>query len=365
MEVQVHLLLLLSVILSSDAEKEKNLTAIEGGSITFPQPVLQRGSLIYGGLNIAMVTERKAEIPRDPWKDKVHWNNTTGFFTITELQTSDSGIYSVDAMNGDAAVYKLTVFVIISSNAETEKNLTAIEGGSITFPQPVFQLGSLIYGGMNIAMVTERKANIPRDPWKDKVHWNNTTGIFTITELQTSDSGIYTVHAMNGDAAFYKLTVFEPILILPVVRVNVTTESCTLLCAVEKPAGTTLWWSKDRKKVKQSSSSLSLPLTITQDFSSSYKCEAATPAEVKSLEVIVTELCSEGKNSEDENTDQTNAVGTKVAISVVLTLLVLGSLAGFLIVRKRFKKGQSTPPGTTFTTSNTTSGPEQPVNNLC
>ncbi|XP_075870743.1 uncharacterized protein LOC142880634 isoform X4 [Nelusetta ayraudi] len=208
MEVQVHLLLLLSVILSSDAEKEKNLTAIEGGSITFPQPVLQRGSLIYGGLNIAMVTERKAEIPRDPWKDKVHWNNTTGFFTITELQTSDSGIYSVDAMNGDAAVYKLTVFVIISSNAETEKNLTAIEGGSITFPQPVFQLGSLIYGGMNIAMVTERKANIPRDPWKDKVHWNNTTGIFTITELQTSDSGIYTVHAMNGDAAFYKLTVF-------------------------------------------------------------------------------------------------------------------------------------------------------------
>ncbi|XP_075870704.1 uncharacterized protein LOC142880622 isoform X3 [Nelusetta ayraudi] len=247
----------------------------------------------------------------------------------------------------------LYLIVIISSNAEKEKNLTGIEGGSITFPKPVLQRGYLANGRRVIASVTERKAKIPRDPWKDKVHWNNTTGIFTITELQTSDSGIYAVDVMKGDAAFYKLTVFEPILILPVVRVNVTTESCTLLCAVEKPAGTTLWWSKDRKKVKQSSSSLSLPLTInTQEFNSSYKCEAATPAEVKSLEVIVTELCSEGKNSEDENTDQTNgnglAVGTKVAISVVLTLLglVLGlaTLAGFLIVRKRFKKDQSTPP---------------------
>ncbi|XP_075870801.1 uncharacterized protein LOC142880683 isoform X3 [Nelusetta ayraudi] len=240
----------------------------------------------------------------------------------------------------------LYLIVIISSNAETEKNLTAIEGGSITFPQPVLQLGSLIYGGINIAMVTERKANIPRDPWKDKVHWNNTTGFFTITELQTSDSGIYTVDAMNGDAAFYKLTVFEPISILPVVRVNVTTESCTLLCAVEKPAGTTLWWSKDRKKVKQNSSSLSLPLTInTQEFNSSYKCEAATPAEVKSLEVIVTALCSLGKYS--DNNDHGKSVGTKV-VSVVLTLLglVLGlaTLAGFVIVRKRFKKDQSTPP---------------------
>ncbi|XP_075870694.1 uncharacterized protein LOC142880622 isoform X2 [Nelusetta ayraudi] len=329
MGLEIHLLLLhLMVIISSNAETVENLTGIEGGSITFRQPVLQRGYLIYAGGVIASVTERKTVILEEPWKDKVHWNNTTGIFTITELQTSDSGIYTVHARKGVIAVYKLTVFVIISSNAEKEKNLTGIEGGSITFPKPVLQRGYLANGRRVIASVTERKAKIPRDPWKDKVHWNNTTGIFTITELQTSDSGIYAVDVMKGDAAFYKLTVFEPILILPVVRVNVTTESCTLLCAVEKPAGTTLWWSKDRKKVKQSSSSLSLPLTInTQEFNSSYKCEAATPAEVKSLEVIVTELCSEGKNSEDENTDQTN--------------------------------------GTTFTTSNTTSGPEQPVNNLC
>ncbi|XP_075870792.1 uncharacterized protein LOC142880683 isoform X2 [Nelusetta ayraudi] len=241
----------------------------------------------------------------------------------------------------------LYLIVIISSDAEKEKNLTAIEGGSITFPQPVLQRGYLIYAGGVIASVTERKTVILEEPWKDKVHWNNTTGIFTITELQTSDSGIYSVDAKKGVIAVYKLTVFEPISILPVVRVNVTTESCTLLCAVEKPAGTTLWWSKDRKKVKQSSSSLSLPLTInTQEFNSSFKCEAATPAEVKSLEVNVTALCSLGKYS--DTNDHGKSVGTKVAISVVLTLLglVLGpaTLAGFVIVRKRFKKDQSTPP---------------------
>lgn len=87
---------------------------------------------------------------------------------------------------------------------------------------------------------------------------------------------------------------------------NETSASCTLLCAVEKPAGATLSWHKDGEIVKHSNSSLSLPLTIIrQEFSSSYTCEAHTSVEENHLVVTVTALCSltsaGGQNKQDNS----------------------------------------------------------------
>lgn len=85
--------------------------------------------------------------------------------------------------------------MIISSNADPVQNLSSVVGGSITFPEPVFELGYLIYETKIVATVTEGKTKILKESWKDKVLWNNATGFFTITKLQQKDSGNYVVDA--------------------------------------------------------------------------------------------------------------------------------------------------------------------------
>lgn len=75
-------------------------------------------------------------------------------------------------------------------------------------------------------------------------------------------------------------------------KVSVSSESCSLLCWVDRE--TTLLWFKDEQMLNQSSSALSLPLTVhKQDFNSSYRCVAANPAEEKTLPVHVRTTCGD------------------------------------------------------------------------
>lgn len=98
--------------------------------------------------------------------------------------------------------------MIISSNDDTVKNLTGVEGGSVTFPELVSQQGLLIFEGIVIAMVTDSKNEILEDSWKTKVFWNNTTRLFSVRKLHTNNSGLFTITVVGGATAYYELTVF-------------------------------------------------------------------------------------------------------------------------------------------------------------
>lgn len=55
-------------------------------------------------------------------------------------------------------------------------------------------------------MVADWKTTVLGHYWKDKVHWDHITGLFTITGLQTTDSEVYTVSGLEATAQ-YKLSV--------------------------------------------------------------------------------------------------------------------------------------------------------------
>lgn len=99
---------------------------------------------------------------------------------------------------------------MISSATDEVKNLTGAEGGSITLPDPVVELGFLSLGGKPIAMVTERKITILEEIYKDRLLLNNNTGLFTLSGLQRTDSGIYYIDSKKGRvfSSSYKLTVY-------------------------------------------------------------------------------------------------------------------------------------------------------------
>ena len=97
-----------------------------------------------------------------------------------------------------------------SSAAQTVmKDLVGCEGGSITLPDPVGQLGFLSYGKHTIAEVDEMKFKIVEKQFNDRLFWNDKTQLFEIRGLKRKDSGTYYIDSKKGDVFFisYKLTV--------------------------------------------------------------------------------------------------------------------------------------------------------------
>ncbi|XP_078146943.1 uncharacterized protein LOC139916070 isoform X2 [Centroberyx gerrardi] len=203
---------------------------------------------------------------------------------------------------------KIVIFFIVMSSSATQevkKNLTRTEGGFITLPDPIVEFGFLLYQGKNIALVTDRRSQIVEESFRYRLLWDNNTGLFTITGLQTNDSGTYTIDSKRGGVfTLYQLTVYEPAPTPGVNRSRVNADSCTLVCFVEKAHETTLYWIKGEEILNQTSTGPSLPLTVDkQDFNSSYRCVAANPADEKTLPVNVKTFCSE-----ENNTDETNSI---------------------------------------------------------
>uniref|UniRef100_UPI0037E8F90B uncharacterized protein n=1 Tax=Semicossyphus pulcher TaxID=241346 RepID=UPI0037E8F90B len=172
-------------------------------------------------------------------------------------------------------------------------------------------------------MVKEKKCDILEEIYKDRLFWNNRTGLFTLRGLQRSDSGVYGFDSKKG-AVFltsHRLTVYEPVAAPAVKTVHRSAESCTLLCLVKTAEETTLLWYKDEDILNQSSSALSLPLTVhRQDLNSSYRCVAANPAEEKTLHVNVTTSCTESNNTKSGNTTDRHY---KIIVPIVLAAVVL------------------------------------------
>nr|XP_046228677.1 uncharacterized protein LOC124050313 isoform X2 [Scatophagus argus] len=226
-------------------------------------------------------------------------------------------------MDAQMRLFFLFIVIVSSDAEEVQKNLTATEGGSITLPDPVVEHGFLSIGGKVVAVVNRRTFQTFEEVHKDKFFWNNNTGLFTITGLQRSDSGIYHIDSKTGRVFIrsYRLIVYEPVSTPAVRPLNVSAGSCTLLCFVEEAKETTLLWYRDDDVVKKSSFALPLPLTVhQQNFSSSYRCVAVNPAEQKTLPVSFVTSCP-GLNQKDNNNRSYWRVGISVSISLIVILV--------------------------------------------
>ncbi|XP_042278556.1 CD48 antigen-like isoform X2 [Thunnus maccoyii] len=235
----------------------------------------------------------------------------------------------------------LFLTVIISSANEEVKNLTSTEGGSITLPDPVKEKGYLSFERTNIAAVNKGEVEIEVDIYIGRLHWDKNNGNFTITGLQRNDSGIFAIDSKKGRifTKSYKLTVYESVSLPAVNTSNLSAESCILLCSVEKGEETTLLWYKDEEILNQSSSALSLPLTVhKQDFSSSYRCEAANPAEKKTVVADMKTFC--GHDDADNSNDTNTRYYFGIIISIVLAVFVV--LIAIITKKKCLNKTKTT-----------------------
>ncbi|XP_040001652.1 uncharacterized protein LOC120800011 isoform X2 [Xiphias gladius] len=208
------------------------------------------------------------------------------------------------------------------------KNLTGTEGGNITLPYHVVQSGFLSFGANVIANVRKGEIQILEEMYRNRLLWNKDTGFFTLTGLQRNDSGNYAL----SSTILYKLTVYGTVPMPAVKKLRVSTESCTLLCFVDKAEETTLLWYKDEEILNQNSSALFLPLTVhKQDFNSSYRCVAANPAEKKNLSFNIKTSCSG-----QDHTYSRDGIDKRIYISqIAIPILSLVMLTLVAIITKK------------------------------
>ncbi|XP_047432372.1 CD48 antigen-like [Mugil cephalus] len=168
----------------------------------------------------------------------------------------------------------------------------------------------------------------------NRLHWDQTTGLFALTGLKKNDSGVYYVSKKGRTSTTsYKLSVFDPVPSPAVGKLNLSSESCSLLCSVDPAEETTLSWYKDEEILNQSSSAVSLLLSVHEhDFSSSFRCVASNPAENKTLPVNVTMFCREKQSQGSDNPDQRHHL-MPIIISVIVGVVLVGLAAWFI----RFK----------------------------
>ncbi|CAL8389144.1 unnamed protein product [Arctogadus glacialis] len=86
---------------------------------------------------------------------------------------------------------------------------------------------------------------------------------------------------------------------------SVSSESCTLLCAVDQLSGGTLSWYQGEDLVDQSSTQRSLPLTVDRlGPQSSYRCVSANPAGNLTRSVDAKTSCTVQQRSGDEDEEE-------------------------------------------------------------
>nr|XP_046181743.1 uncharacterized protein LOC124012308 [Oncorhynchus gorbuscha]XP_046181744.1 uncharacterized protein LOC124012308 [Oncorhynchus gorbuscha] len=205
----------------------------------------------------------------------------------------------------------LHLFVLCSAqhSAQPEtRQVNGLVGTVFYFPERVLNSGSLLYGDLgNIAQVHPGKqsnTNLEKR-FKNHLHWNNVTGVFTLSDLQIDDSGVYTVENTDKGKTkhIFQLTVYY-VLSKPQVTVH-DNISCSMVCSVENGREVTLSWYKGGEILNQTSSpdhniTLSIPLKVDEQNRDSYRCEAANP--VSKETAVVPHSCRESDPSQGDRT---------------------------------------------------------------
>ncbi|XP_053475548.1 uncharacterized protein LOC128604442 isoform X2 [Ictalurus furcatus] len=217
-------------------------------------------------------------------------------------------------------------------------------GESVTFTTSVPVSGNLIYKGDTVGQVLNKQSDTNiSEKFMNRLDWVSQSGFFTLSDLRTDDSGLYTVESIKEPKGRqdYQLEVYERVS-APQVK-NTTynsSEFCSLLCSVRNVRGLKLDLYEDDVLLNHTSSSntsdttLNLHLEIKKTDNHrwrTFSCVASNRVSTEKTTIDITHYCSLNTGADDNK-----KWIRKVIIAVVVSVLsVLAVIVMFVYLWKR------------------------------
>eukprot|EP00063_Salmo_salar_P076272 XP_014051107.1 PREDICTED: leucine-rich repeats and immunoglobulin-like domains protein 1 isoform X3 [Salmo salar] len=224
------------------------------------------------------------------------------------------------------------------------QQVKGIAGQSFSFQERVIKSGNLLYGELgsiaNVYPGKQGKITLEKR-FENRLHLNNVTRYFTLSDLQIDDAGVYTVENTDeGKKSKIQLTVYN-VVSKPQLR-ECDSSSCSVVCSVDNEKEVTLTLYRGEEILNQTSSpdlttDLSLRLEVEgKDYNSTYSCVAANP--VSKETVHVPKCCSEDGHPNDADSGERTR---GMLIIAVICVLVASGLVGLAIYQKKSRNGHS------------------------
>uniref|UniRef100_A0A8C2PY29 folate gamma-glutamyl hydrolase n=1 Tax=Cyprinus carpio TaxID=7962 RepID=A0A8C2PY29_CYPCA len=239
---------------------------------------------------------------------------------------------------------------VIGVEADEIESLSVMEGDSVTLPTGVSKIqeddlimwmsGNYCIAKINISsqVITET-----HKVFRDRLKLDDQTGSLTITNIRTTDSGLYKAQ-MIGQQVSKKTFNVTVIARLPVPVITSycpqnpspsgsSPSRCVLMCSVLNLGHVTLSWYKGNSllssiSVSDLSISLSLPLEVEYQDKNSYSCVINNPFSNQTQHLDITQLCQpcSGILAQENIKDDPHAQGSSyIAASYVKHLESAGA----------------------------------------
>ncbi|XP_077081374.1 uncharacterized protein LOC143735110 [Siphateles boraxobius] len=211
----------------SAVDKDK-VSVMEGDSVTLNTGVKtnqqEKIEWYFNDIRIAQITVDQRFICTDVqcnegtqrFRDRLKLDHQTGSLTITNIRTSDAGLYKLQIINSRIGIKKRFSFTVASASGVDTDAVSVMEGDSVTLNTDVktSQQEKIIwyFNGIRIARITGDlskictvdQCNEGKERFRDRLRLDHQTGSLTITNITNTDSGLYKLQIISSRSSIMK-----------------------------------------------------------------------------------------------------------------------------------------------------------------
>ncbi|XP_072889156.1 uncharacterized protein [Hemitrygon akajei] len=150
--------------------------------------------------------------PNKYFEDRLHFNRSTGDLLLSNLRTSDQGIYTISVDGQGLRIIDLRIFDERKQvNGVLGKNVSLVSGNGADLRgrEVVCEFTSNNGTEFTILAVGPNHRKVkPNKYFEDRLHFNLSTGDLLLSNLRTSDQGIYTISVDGQGRRIIDLRIF-------------------------------------------------------------------------------------------------------------------------------------------------------------
>uniref|UniRef100_A0A8C2BNS4 Immunoglobulin domain-containing protein n=1 Tax=Cyprinus carpio TaxID=7962 RepID=A0A8C2BNS4_CYPCA len=224
----------------AETDKMKTKSVKEGESVTLDPGVLKNTDDVmtwhFNDIFITQITGDHHKICEDAkcnstgrFRDRLKLNNQTGSLTITNITTTDAGVYKLQINSSIRPHYSinsikrfsLTVTGVPANERDKVKRKSVKEGESLILHPGVIKNTNHVmtwhFSDIHFTEITEDQSKICTDDqcedsderFRDRLEMNNQTGSLTIMNIKTTHSGQYKVKIVHSISHRHRISIIS------------------------------------------------------------------------------------------------------------------------------------------------------------